>query len=54
MKYAGAAMAVGGAAMLGTAAISSGSSIKKKAKKTATKAIDAMDSVLKTMQNVIK
>lgn len=54
MKYAGAAMAVGGAAMLGTAAITAGSSIKKKAKKTANKAIDAMDSVLTSMQNMIK
>lgn len=54
MKCAGAAMAVGGAAMLGTAAMGAGNSIKKKAKKTANKAIDAMDSVLTSMQNMIK
>lgn len=54
MKYAGAAMAVGGAAMLGTAVVGSGNSLKKKAKKTANKAIDAMDSVLSSMQNMMK
>lgn len=55
MKYAGAAMAVGGAAMLGSAAMGAGtSSIKKKAKKTANKAIDAMDSVLTSVQSMIK
>lgn len=54
MKCAGAAMAVGGAAMIGTAVMGAGSSIKKKAKKTANKAIDAMDCVLTSMQNMIK
>lgn len=54
MKCAGAAMAVGGAAMLGTAVLNAGGSIKKKAKKTANKAIDAMDCVLTSVQNMMK
>ena len=53
MKYAGAAMAVGGTVMLGAALIGQ-PSLKKKAKKTAGKAIDAMDAMLTSVQHFIK
>ena len=54
MKYVGAAMAVGGSVMLGTAMFGAGTSLKKKAKKTADKAIDAMDSILNSVQDLLK
>ena len=54
IKYVGSAMAVGGTVMLGTALMNSNTSLKKKAKKTADKAIDAVDAVLTTMQNMVK
>lgn len=54
MKYVGAGIAVGGTVMLGTAIAGSNASLKKKAKKTADKAIDAMDAVLSTVQNIVK
>lgn len=54
VKYVGSAMAVGGTVMLGTALAGSNASLKKKAKKTANKAIEAVDAVLTTMQNMVK
>ena len=54
MRYVGSAMAVGGAVMLGSSVAASGGSLKKKAKKTAVKAIDAMDSVLTNVQHLMK
>ena len=54
LKYVGSAMAVGGTVMMGSALVSSSSSIKKKAKKTANKAIDAAYSILSNVQNVMK
>ena len=54
IKYVGSAMAVGGALMLGGSMISSGRSLKKRAKKTANKALDAIDSALTNVQNMVK
>lgn len=54
MKYVGSAMAVGGTVMLGSALVGANSSLKKKAKKTADKAIDAVDAVLNTVQNIVR
>ena len=54
MKYVGAAMAVGGTAMLGTAMVKSNTSLKKKAKKTAVKAMDAVDAALNSIQHYMK
>lgn len=54
MGAVGSAMAVGGAVMLGSAIMGRHSSIKKKAKKTASKAIDAMDTVLNSVQDLMK
>ena len=53
MKYIGSAMAVGGTVMLAGGMLSSHSSLKKKAKKTAMKAIDAIDSIVTGMQDMI-
>ncbi len=54
MKYFGSAMAIGGTVMLGAAMAGENSSLKKKAKKTADKAIDAVDAVLTSVQNIVK
>ena len=54
VKYVGSAMAVGGTVMLGAAMAKGNSSLKKKAKKTASKAIDAVDSVLTNVQHYMK
>ena len=54
MKYVGSAMAVGGTIMLGSAMLGSGSSMKKKAKKTANKALDVLDTAISSMQNIVK
>ncbi|MBQ7688520.1 MAG: hypothetical protein IJT27_04835 [Clostridia bacterium] len=54
IKYVGAAMAVGGTAMLGTALVKSNTSLKKKAKKTAVKAMDAVDAALTSIQHYMK
>ncbi|MBR5410937.1 MAG: hypothetical protein IK104_09730 [Clostridia bacterium] len=54
IKYVGSAMAVGGTVMMVSALASSSSSLKKKAKKTANKAIDAAYAVLTNVQNVMK
>ena len=53
MKYIGSAMAVGGTVMLAGGMLSSHSSLKKKAKKTAAKAIDAIDSIVTGMQGML-
>ena len=54
MKYLGATMAVGGSIMLGTSMIGAGSSVKKKVKKTANKALNVLDSALTNVQNMVK
>ena len=54
MKLVGSAMAVGGTVMMGSAIVGSNHSIKKKIKKTADKALDALDSALSGMQNIVK
>lgn len=54
MKYVGSALAVGGTVILGTAMANSSSSFKRKAKKTANKAIDTAYSVLSNVQNMVK
>ncbi len=54
VKYVGSAMAVGGTVMLGVALTKRDASLKKKAKKTAFRAIDAMDSVLTNVQRFMK
>lgn len=54
MKYVGSAMAVGGTIMLGSAMFGSGSSMKKKARKTANKALDVLDTAISSMQNIVK
>ena len=54
MKYLGSAMAVGGTIMLGSSLLGAGSSVKKKAKKTANKALDALDAAITNVQNMVK
>ncbi len=54
MRYLGAAMAVGGTTLLGVAMLKKEPSLKKKMKKTAGKAIDAMDSMLNGVQHFMK
>ena len=54
VKYVGSAMAVGGTVMLGAAIANRDASLKKKAKKTASKAIDAVDTVLTNVQKFMK
>lgn len=54
MKYLGATMAVGGSIMLGTSMIGAGSSVKKKVKKTANKALNVLDTALTNVQNMVK
>ena len=53
MKYIGSAIAVGGTVMLAGGMLSGRSSLKKKAKKTAGKAIDAIDSFVTGMQDIL-
>ena len=53
MKGVGAVMTIGGAAMMGTSAMA-GSAMKKKAKKTANRAIDTMDEIITSVQNLMK
>ena len=53
MKYIGSAMAVGGTVMMAGGMLSANSSLKKKAKKTASKAIDAIDHIVTGMQDII-
>ena len=54
MKYIGAATAVGGTMLLGAGLMNSNKSMKKKVKKTANKALDAMDGFISGMQNMVK
>ena len=54
MKYIGAAVAIGGTMLLGSGLMSSNKSMKKKMKKTANKALDAVDSILTGMQHIVK
>ena len=54
MKYVGSAMAVGGTVMMGAAMAGNNNSLKKKAKKTADKAIEAVDAVLTSVQNIVR
>lgn len=57
MKYVGSAMAVGGAIMLGSSMMQ-GNKVKKmakkKVKKTADMAMNAVDGILSGMQNFMK
>ncbi len=53
MKYIGSAMAVGGTVMMASGMLSAHSSLKKKAKKTASKAIDTIDHIVTGMQDII-
>ena len=54
MKYVGAAAAVGGTVLLGTGLMSENKSVKKKMKKTANKALNAVDGIISGMQNMVK
>ena len=54
MKYLGAAAAVGGTLLLGSGLIGSNRSVKKKMKKTATKALNTVDVLISGMQNFVK
>ena len=54
MKYIGAAAAVGGTMLLGTGLMSDKKSLKKKVKKTANKALGAMDEILSSVQSMVK
>ncbi|MBE6790432.1 MAG: hypothetical protein E7535_04490 [Ruminococcaceae bacterium] len=54
MKYIGAAVAIGGTMLLGSGLMSSNKSMKKKMKKTANKALDAVDGILTGMQHIVK
>lgn len=54
LKYVGAAAAVGGTILLGSGLMSDKKSVKKKMKKTAAKAVNAMDTILTGMQNIMK
>lgn len=54
VKYLGTAMAVGGTMMIGASFLAKEPSLKKKIKKTAGKAIDAMDTMLNSVQNMMK
>ena len=53
MKFAGAAAAVGGTMLLGSSLIKSNKSVKKKLKKTASKAIDTFDGIMNNMQKMM-
>ena len=54
MRYIGAAAAVGGTMLLGSEIVKSNRSMKKKIKKTANKALDAVDEILCGMQSIVK
>ncbi len=53
MKGVGAVMTVGGAVMMGTSMVAN-NAVKKKAKKTAMRAIDTVDDLITGMQNLMK
>ena len=54
MKYIGAAAAVGGTMLLGSGLMSNKKALRKKVKKTANKALDAMDGILSSVQSMVK
>ena len=54
MKYIGAAAAIGGTMLLGSGLMGSNKSMKKKMKKTANKALDAVDGIISGMQSIVK
>lgn len=54
MKYIGAATAIGGTIILGSGLMSESKSMKKKMKKTANKALDAVDSIVSGVHNIVK
>ena len=51
IKYLGSALAIGGTIMLGGGIMSEHSTLKKKAKKTAARAIDTIDTLVTGMQH---
>ena len=53
IKYIGSAIAVGGTVIMAGGLLSGHSSLKKKAKKTAAKAIDTIDSIVTGMQDML-
>lgn len=54
MKYLGAAAAIGGTMLIGSGLISDNKSVKKKMKKTANKALDAVDGIINGVQSFVK
>ncbi len=54
LKYIGAVAAVSGTMLLGTGLMSNKKSLKKKVKKTANKALDAMDGIFSSVQGMVK
>ena len=54
LKYIGAAAAIGGTVLVGSSMMNSKKSLKKKVKKTANKALDAMDGILCSVQDMVK
>ena len=54
MKYVGAAAAIGGTMLIGSGILSSNKSVKKKMKKTANKALDAVDGILNGVSGLMK
>ena len=54
MKYLGVAAAIGGTMLLGSGIVSNNKSMKKKMKKTANKALDAVDGIISGMQSIVK
>lgn len=53
MKYVGSVIAVGGTVMLGAGLLNEHASLKKKAKKTASKAIDSISNLVSGVQSII-
>ncbi|MBR3768596.1 MAG: hypothetical protein IKL10_10230 [Clostridia bacterium] len=54
MKYVGAAIAIGGSMLLGSGIVKENKTVRKKMKKTATKALDTVDSIISGMQSIVK
>ena len=54
MKYIGAAAAVGGTVLLSSGLMSGNKSLKKKMRKTANKALDAVDGILCSVHDIVK
>ncbi len=53
LKYAGAVAAVGGTMLLGGSIIKSNRSVKKKIRKTASKAFDTLDGIMTNVQKMM-